>query len=446
LAVVALPLLFALVSAEPAAAWPFPNQEIADKALSYPEGSLGGQCKHFATGMVVDEVLKAHGLPVLRGYGAPDGCYYGAYRDGGGVQVGINDGRPGDLIQAIPKGYRASDDPPTDGLHTAIIVAVNGPGDYQVRDSNYQPPWQERIATHKWVPGEWSAGSEIFIWRFGSVAAPPSDLRDRIAVSRYGSIWTLNPDGSDLQQRSQALERGFDGPSAWSPSHKTIAFVRSGDGAAAVWTVGAATGEAQRLAFKEPSTSWRTAGIVHLAYAPNGRMLALSQSSGASRSRLLLVDLKTKTSRVVLTLASSSDLEFSWSPDSKRMAVSYLPGGASQYDLRVFVLPTRRLSRVIAHGACPRWSPTSDRIAYEARPLGGMLGISSVKSDGSGPRRIASRLAPPYSNLQLAWSPNGKRLAFSYFASGSPSTLYTMSASGGAITFVCAHAPLPAWD
>jgi hypothetical protein len=178
-------------SSEPAAAWPFPNREIADKALSYPEGSLGGQCKHFATGMVVDEVLKAHDLPVLRGYGAPDGCYYGAYRDGGGVQVGINEGRPGGLIQAIRKGYRTSDDPPASGLHTAIIVGVNGPGDYQVRDSNYQPPWQERIATHKWVPGEWSAGSQIFIWRFGSVVEPPTGPTARQGHSKRSTVATV---------------------------------------------------------------------------------------------------------------------------------------------------------------------------------------------------------------------------------------------------------------
>ena len=156
-----------LGSTQPAAAWPFSNQEIADKALSYSEGSAGGQCKHFATGMVVDEVLRAHGLAPLVGYGAPDGCHYGAYRNGGGVQIGVNNGRPGDLIQAIPKGYTTSDYPPWDGLHTAIIVGVNGPGDYQVRDSNYQPANQKKIATHQWSPGSWSDRSDIFIWRFG---------------------------------------------------------------------------------------------------------------------------------------------------------------------------------------------------------------------------------------------------------------------------------------
>jgi len=170
--VFALILTLLVFAPAPAAfAWDFPNQQVADKANSYPDGYNGGQCKNFATGLVVDPVLAANGHPTLQGYGAPGGCYYGAYANGGGVLVGVNDAQPGDLIQAIPIGYTHSDYPPVDGLHTAIVVGVDSPGNYQVRDSNWN--LDERVRTHPWTPSSWSYKSEIYVWRFGTL--PPSD-------------------------------------------------------------------------------------------------------------------------------------------------------------------------------------------------------------------------------------------------------------------------------
>ena len=169
-----------------AAAWSFPNQEIVTQAMSYPINSNQGTCKEFAT-TVVNAVLAANGiLARVGGYGSPGGCYYGSYQnaggtligewgptDGAGSQAAIQNAVPGDLIQAIPDGYQNSDYPPTTGLHTAIVIAVNSPGDYQVRDSNWAG--NDEVEQHDWnlnsIPSEsYWRGSTVYVWRFGTVA------------------------------------------------------------------------------------------------------------------------------------------------------------------------------------------------------------------------------------------------------------------------------------
>jgi hypothetical protein len=140
--------------------------QVVTHARSYAIGSYGGQCKVFAA-KVINEVFAANGRSTrIRGYGSPGGAYYGAYQNAGGVLVPLSDVRQGDLIQTINPAQKNSDFPTTRGLHTAIVVGVNGPNNVVVRDSNSH--LDEKVAEHQWSPGTYAAarGAAAYVWRF----------------------------------------------------------------------------------------------------------------------------------------------------------------------------------------------------------------------------------------------------------------------------------------
>jgi hypothetical protein len=165
-----------------AAAYGFPNSQIADQARAYGIGTWQGQCRVFA-GNVVNAVLARNGIGArVGGYGSPGGAYYGAYQNAGGGLVGVNDGQPGDLIQTVNPGQKNSDNPTTTGLHTAIIVARTGTtGTYVVRDSNWT--LNETVQEHNFSPAAWAAArvAAVYVWRFGSVGASPEGSFDELS-------------------------------------------------------------------------------------------------------------------------------------------------------------------------------------------------------------------------------------------------------------------------
>jgi Tol biopolymer transport system component len=193
-----------------------------------------------------------------------------------------------------------------------------------------------------------------------------------------------------------------------------------------------------------------------------------------------------------LTDTDGLSLSGSWSPDSSQVAYDYTLNGSM--DIAVMSLGGGE-PRLIAGGpndeTMPRWSPDGSRIAflsddgtgmnvYWVPPTGGarrkiaqthlqyLDRFTSIGAVGSQPwspdgrRLVFTRLEPTNSvalwttdiesgqearltsppagasDWQGAWSHDGKWIAFNRLSTGSPSTLYVVSASGGE-----PHAVLP---
>ena len=126
-----------------------------------------------------------------------------------------------------------------------------------------EPAWS-RSGAQVVFTGKTGARTDVFVARLGSAterrlarraASPDWSSRNRIAFERGGSVWTIGPDGSDLER----VARGRD-PS-WSPSGRSIALKRRGG----IYVVGADGDGLRRLA--------RCSACANPAFSPNGKLV-----------------------------------------------------------------------------------------------------------------------------------------------------------------------------
>ena len=318
-----------------------------------------------------------------------------------------------------------------------------------------------------------SDGSGIRALRRGGVAAGARDLAwspdgRRLALTSRGGIWVMSGDGSGLVRvvdaggsptwspdgRRVAFDAGgvrvvnADGSGGrllvktnagmldWSPDGRRIAFVRLAEGmVASLYVVGVDGGNLRRLT---PGS----AGGIDPDWSPDGRSVAFRRRGGE-----LYLATPDGGSQVRLTRTTGTDIrdgQPSWSPDGGRIAFvrKHWRQEAGSAELYVINADGSGLRRLTANGIAeqsPAWrpEPTSERILggrrlRESAP--GVIafarsdGIYAMRPDGTDIRALR-RGGPASSAAALAWSPDGRRLAF---LSGLPpqQSLWVMGADG----------------
>ena len=135
---------------------------------------------------------------------------------------------------------------------------------------------------------------------------------------------------------------------------------------------------------------------------------------------------------ILFTSFPGSEMEPSFSPDSRQIAFTWNGPGANNYDVYVKRLDTGAQLRLTSHPSddrYPCWSPDGRHIAF-IRFMENEDSIALVPTTG-GPERVLHSGAPPGSRLpghSLAWSSDGKSLAFSDRDSPlAPSSVYLLS-------------------
>ena len=132
--------------------------------------------------------------------------------------------------------------------------------------------------------------------------------------------------------------------------------------------------------------------------------------------------------RTLQSAGTGMDVEPSWSPDGRRLAIS--TSDASGQDFDIAVVDANGSGRTRDHERRgwdeePAWSPDGNWIAF-ASDRNGNFDIYAVRPDGTGLRQLT---ASTCEDTEPSWSPDGSRIVFTSRRGGFPH-LWTMNADG----------------
>ena len=167
-------------------------------------------------------------------------------------------------------------------------------------------------------------------------------------------------------------------------------------------------------------------------FSPDGKRIVMSYADpGVGNTEIYILDLATRVSKRI-TNNSAIDVSASFSPDGKRIVFnSDRSGRRHLYITNISNKKTKRISRESGSYYTPVWSPRGDMIAF-TKQQGGQFYIGVMEIDGSNERMIAKS----FHVEGPTWSPNGRFLM--YFkeertaedGSGGESSLYSIDLTG----------------
>lgn len=229
--------------------------------------------------------------------------------------------------------------------------------------------------------------------------------KNRVLLARHtqdppiSHLYSVNPDGTCLQQHTFGTEHVLNWGASWSPDRDRIAFIRK-DVGVMVKEVGRGD---ERLLLAEtkvqPSAAWT-------AWSPDAKTIAAARQEG-----IWLIDVASGAARQLV----SDGTRPSWSPTGDRIVFFVFRGGGAA-DIEV-ISPNGTGRTKIADGYFPEWGPDG-RIAFQPRSDG----IAIMNPDGTGVTKIStdSTLGFP------VWSPDGRQIV----ASSGPGDTFVMNTDG----------------
>jgi Tol biopolymer transport system component len=183
-------------------------------------------------------------------------------------------------------------------------------------------------------------------------------------------IWLRPADGGRPDRRITMLGRGAEvGWPRWAPDGRTVLLDGANrDGRSVAWLIGVdqETGDVTSD-LREVATPGFEGDIMHAEWLPDGRRLAAIAKEGPGRHALIVVPLDGGATTVVHRIGSEHDFPGSAvSPDGRELAfVAPAAGGYYQ----VFAVPVvggqpRQLTADPSHKTQPAWSPDGRRLAF----------------------------------------------------------------------------------
>ena len=278
--------------------------------------------------------------------------------------------------------------------------------------------------------------------------APP-----RGSGAMIGKLYTVNADGSGL--RLVAQKASVAAAPAWSPDGRRLMFNAPGG----IFVVNVDGSGLQNL----------TSGGAP-AWSPDGQKIAFVRlvrvrriSPGAAEPDMEIYSMNADGSgQQNLTRNEAIYADPAWSPDGQKIAFqrSYRPNPTSkrsQYRTDLHVMNAegseqQRLTRnpPLAGGASWRldqlaWSPDGQKIAFQMRPKGENWDIYVMNADGSGLRNLSRNRSH---DVDADWSPDGRSIVFRTSRHGKWE-LYVMNADGSGqerLTRTAANESRPSWS
>jgi Tol biopolymer transport system component len=254
------------------------------------------------------------------------------------------------------------------------------------------------------------------------------------ADSRFGDIWTMNPDGADKIQA--VFDPTYDAQSDWSPDGTRIAFRSQRNDRFEISIVDfrvrdAATGRPRvtdlvKAADSQTSMpSWfpNGAGLIYRRTNPPAGVTTLSD--------VWAMDIDGTNRRPIAELPGDQ-LYPSYSPDMTQLVFATDPPGAERRRIEVMDADDPKTVRTLFDAgptrdeAAPAWSPDGRQIALESDQDGDKE-IYVMDADGTSVRQLTHNTIH---DEGPAWSPDGTKLVFSRGPEDLRLDIWTMNADG----------------
>lgn len=186
-----------------------------------------------------------------------------------------------------------------------------------------------------------------------------SPTGERALFVARGDVFTVPIKAGPVRNLTQS-PGAHDKLARWSPDGRTIAFVSDMSGEEEVYLV-----EQEGRGRPEPLTTTLKTYLLSLAWAPDGRHLALGDKDG----RIYVVGTDGSGLTQVAKDGSDANVNYAWSPDGQFLALTLSnPNGNSS--LHIWSLADGRLRQVtgdLSEVAAPAWDPAGRYLYYLSR-------------------------------------------------------------------------------
>jgi len=240
----------------------------------------------------------------------------------------------------------------------------------------------------------------------------------------YDDMFIVNANGSGLTPLTDNLSLHYD--AVWSPDGKQIAFVGLPNHSSSpkIYIMNVDSSNLHRL-----TASGERDGEASPSWSPDGQIIAYENYNDSSKAdpytiRTIRFD---GTNPVSLTTGQFNCEHPVWSPDGQFIAFQSMLNGPELYVMRPNGSDAHRIldKRVNADFS---WSPDSKRLAFTTIETSSSLSIYIVNLDGTN----LVRLLPSTMNVSNPqWSLDGQKIAFEWNHDPQHFGIYMISVSGG---------------
>ncbi len=171
------------------------------------------------------------------------------------------------------------------------------------------------------------------------------------------------------------------------------------------------------------------------AWSPNGKQVVFTRHRGGKIG--LVVMAADGSNEKTITIGKLPQYDACWSPDGERLAFTHVPQSGTQGNLDVFIAKADGSEPSLfagdrgklSHEEYPAWSPDGKRIAFSSTSEGNQeLYVAEI---GNADRRRLTN--DPAFDAHPSWSPDGTKIAFATGRWGD-FEIAVMDADGGNVT------------